>query len=163
MSREVTIRESFYYCYQDEKHFFRWLESIPSVKRVVGGPKGLTIQFKAKGPDRDDWADLLGLLARYGIDMRPLRVLVTPEHESWLKDPRKYWHSMMWSPARRRPNAAERRALAAAELRTFVVKYGRKAQKGVEPNDRRYDEDVEKAVKRMKPEKLDKLLRDDED
>src|SRR5712664_420048 len=147
MRRELTIRESYYYCYQDEKHFFRWLESIPSVKRVTGGPKGLTIQFKASGLDRDDWYDLIGLFARYGIDMRGLRDFVTPEHENWLKDPQKYWHSMMWASKRRRPNADERRALTAAEVRTFVVKYFRKAQKGVEPNDRRHDVDVEKAVK----------------
>jgi hypothetical protein len=38
-----------------------------------------------------------------------------------------------------------------------------KAQKGVEPNDREYDRGVEKAVKRMDPEELDRLLRDDEE
>ena len=50
----------------------------------------------------------------------------------------------------------------AATLGRFVQQYERKAQKGVEPNDRRYDRKVEKAVKRMKPEKLDALLRDDD-
>jgi hypothetical protein len=64
---------------------------------------------------------------------------------------------------RRRPNQAEKLALKAAELHTFTVKYGRKAQKGVEPNDRRHDEDAERLVKRMDPAELDKLLRDDED
>jgi ribosomal protein S18 len=52
--------------------------------------------------------------------------------------------------------------LVAASVRRFVNQYGRKAQKGIEPNDRRYDRKVERAVKRMKPDQLDKLLRDDE-
>lgn len=63
---------------------------------------------------------------------------------------------------RRRKNADERRALRAARLRVFIQQYGRKAQRGVEPNDRCYDRELERAVKRMKPEELDRLLSDDE-
>jgi ribosomal protein S18 len=54
-----------------------------------------------------------------------------------------------------------RKEREAAAVRRFVKQYGRKAQKGIEPNDRRYDRKIEKAVKRMKPEALDALLRDD--
>jgi hypothetical protein len=64
-------------------------------------------------------------------------------------------------PKRKRLNASEKRALAAAAVGRFVRQYERKAQKGVEPNDRRYDRKVEKAVKRMTPQQLDELLRDD--
>jgi len=63
---------------------------------------------------------------------------------------------------RRPPNKAQRRALKAGALRTFVGQYGRKAQKSHDPNDRRYDREIEKTVKRMKPEELDRLLNDDE-
>jgi hypothetical protein len=66
-------------------------------------------------------------------------------------------------PKRRRLNAEQRRALQSAELQVFVQQYGRKAQKGVEPNDRKYDKKVERTVKQMKPDELDRLLRDDED
>jgi hypothetical protein len=66
-------------------------------------------------------------------------------------------------PARKRLNATEKRALAAGALRRFVDQYGRKAQKGVEPNDRHYDEKVARSVKRMKPVQLDELMRDDEE
>jgi hypothetical protein len=65
-------------------------------------------------------------------------------------------------PARKRLDASEKLALAKAGVRRFVNRYGWKAQKGIEPNDRRYDRKVERTVKRMKPEQLDKLLRDDE-
>ena len=65
---------------------------------------------------------------------------------------------------RRRPNAAERRALKAATVQTFIQQYGRKAQRGgADPDDRAYDNEVRQAVERMKPERLDQLLRDDED
>ena len=64
---------------------------------------------------------------------------------------------------RLRLNADQKRALKAARLQLFIQQYGRKSQKGVEPNDRHYQRDVEKAVKRMKPDELDRLMRDDEE
>lgn len=39
--------------------------------------------------------------------------------------------------------------------------YGRKAQRGQEPNDRRYDRHVEGLVKNMDPVELDALFRDE--
>jgi len=67
---------------------------------------------------------------------------------------------------KRGPRAArgeERRAKEAAVLQLFVKQYARKAQKGVEPNDRHYDRKIEDRVRRMPPGKLDALLRDGED
>jgi hypothetical protein len=66
-------------------------------------------------------------------------------------------------PKRKRRNTDDRRAAKAAAVQLFAQQYGRKAQKGVEPNDRRFDEKVEKSVKRMNPEALDELLRDGEE
>lgn len=41
----------------------------------------------------------------------------------------------------------------------FMRLYQRKAQRGVEPNDRRYDRKVENEIKRMDPVKLDQLIK----
>ena len=51
----------------------------------------------------------------------------------------------------------------ARDLGQFLRLYQRKAQKGVEPNDRRYDHDVERILQRLKPEDLDTLLNGEED
>ena len=64
---------------------------------------------------------------------------------------------------RRKLNAEQKRALVAGELRALIENYGRKAQKGVEPNDRRYDKELLKSIERMKPENLDRLLREDDE
>lgn len=64
---------------------------------------------------------------------------------------------------RRRLNGVERRALKAADINVFIKQYGRQAQRGVEPNDRRYDERIARRVGRMRPVDLDNLIRDDED
>jgi hypothetical protein len=66
-------------------------------------------------------------------------------------------------PKRKRLNTEEKRALKAAQVARFTSLYARKAQKGVEPNDRSYDREVERKVKRMSADDLDSLLRDDEE
>jgi hypothetical protein len=41
---------------------------------------------------------------------------------------------------------------------TFLRQYARKAPRGREPNDRRYDRNVEATLKRLHPEELDRLM-----
>lgn len=53
--------------------------------------------------------------------------------------------------------------MRAAKVADFAKAYARKAQKRREPNDRRYSWELEQKLKRMRPEELDRLLRDDED
>lgn len=66
-------------------------------------------------------------------------------------------------PWRRRLNAEKKRALNAGDLRGFVQQYARRAQKNTEPNDHRYDRNIEQAVRRMNPVLQDRLLRDEEE
>jgi len=66
-------------------------------------------------------------------------------------------------PARKRLNAAERRARKAAALQLFVKQVGRRAQKGVEPNDRSSERETTDAVRRIATGELDRLLRDGEE
>jgi hypothetical protein len=56
-----------------------------------------------------------------------------------------------WKSRPKRKNATDKRTAKAAAVQLFAKQYGRKAQKGVEPNDRRFDVKVEKSVKRMNP------------
>jgi hypothetical protein len=46
----------------------------------------------------------------------------------------------------------------AAQLSSFVKQYGRKAQRGEEPNDRQYSREAEQAMKRLPPEELSAVL-----
>jgi hypothetical protein len=45
-----------------------------------------------------------------------------------------------------------------SDLAAFLRQYGRKRQKGREPNDRTYDRKLEAKVKRMRAEDADQLL-----
>jgi len=66
-------------------------------------------------------------------------------------------------PAKRRLAAAEKRALKTAQVQRFIQQYGRGANPGFDPNDRSYDRELEQKIKRMAPDELDRLLREDED
>lgn len=48
------------------------------------------------------------------------------------------------------------------KLGAFVQQYRRKAQRGSEPNDRKYDHKVEQIMRRLPPERLSQLLSEDE-
>jgi hypothetical protein len=45
-----------------------------------------------------------------------------------------------------------------AELGTFLKQYGRKAQRGQEPNDRGYSREMEALIKKMSPEEFEELF-----
>lgn len=51
------------------------------------------------------------------------------------------------------------------ELGGFLKEYGRssRSRNGMNPNDRQYSRKLETQVKRMRPEDLDRLMRDDDD
>ena len=66
-------------------------------------------------------------------------------------------------PKRKRLNAAEKGQLTAAGWQLFVKQIGRKAQRGVEPNDRKYSNNAARSLRRMHPEDFDSLLRHGED
>ncbi|MGI4830278.1 MAG: hypothetical protein ACRYFU_19055 [Janthinobacterium lividum] len=59
-------------------------------------------------------------------------------------------------------NADQKRAREAGELARFVQQYSRRARSSLDSNDRNYDRDLEKRLKRMSPDRLDQLLRNDD-
>ena len=53
--------------------------------------------------------------------------------------------------------------LLAEEPEHFVRQYARKAQRGTEPNDRRYSRKVEKVMRQLRPEDLSEILVEDDE
>ena len=92
---EFTISEPiFFYCYRDEENFFRWLEAIPGVEKVSGGAKGLTVRLDMLG--RSEWIDLIGLMARYSLDLSCLKDVLLPGNEEWVQDSDAYWYKLLF-------------------------------------------------------------------
>jgi len=49
------------------------------------------------------------------------------------------------------------------EVELFIQQYARKAERGMDPNDRAYNHKLEERIKRMDPIELDELMHGDED
>ena len=59
-------------------------------------------------------------------------------------------------------NAEQKQARRTGEMASFVQEYARKARKGLDANDRRHDRSIQARIRRMPPEELDLLLREDD-
>ena len=49
------------------------------------------------------------------------------------------------------------------DIRLFVQRYGREAQRGVDPNDRKYDRKLAAIIGKMSAEELDAILNEGSD
>lgn len=58
---------------------------------------------------------------------------------------------------------SKRKKRLEGEIGAFIRQYARKRHPGMDPNDRRYDREIERKIRQMKPEELDALMRDGED
>ncbi len=93
----LLIREpALYYCEPDEDHFFAWLEAIPAVLSVKGTPDGLEVEL-VEPIDKPSFYELVGLMSRYGLDRKSLRVLCERQTDPWFKDPQNYWYEAVFA------------------------------------------------------------------
>ena len=79
----------------DEDCFFQWPKSIDAVKDVVGEPRGLEITL-AEPVDDFSLRELIGLMTRYGLDMKCLGILRTPDNEEWFARDIMFWHQSVF-------------------------------------------------------------------
>lgn len=91
--QNIIIREPGpFYSPLDEDYFFEWLQSIPVVKEV-NGVKGGRLEITIEEPVNEEClADLMAVLSRYSVDLKPLKSLCAPNNEKWFRDPNKYWY-----------------------------------------------------------------------
>ena len=87
----LLIHNGTFYSQLDEDAFFRWLGSIPGVRRITGTPQGLQVSLRAPSLSEPALRDLIALHWRYKLPMRDLRQFKTAKNESWFFDPGAYW------------------------------------------------------------------------
>ncbi|MBS0278857.1 MAG: hypothetical protein JSR81_14640 [Proteobacteria bacterium] len=88
---EIIIQERTYYSPGDENAFFGWLENLKCVSTVKGAPDGLHVKLRRR-PSESDLREMIGLLYRYGLDMKPLAALVTERNARWFRNTKMFWY-----------------------------------------------------------------------
>jgi hypothetical protein len=105
--RELIVGGPSYFSMGDEHAFFHWLQSIPCVESVIGRSTDLCIRLR-RPPSRADLRELIAVLYRYQMDMKPLAALRTARNSSWFaENPEVYWHAPIFGSVR--PSAESRR------------------------------------------------------
>ena len=95
----VSVRLNVFYSRTDEDRFFAALDTHRAVRTVQGVGRDLIIRLDLGKLRRESLLDLLALLCRYGIALRPLRGLAERRRFAWLRDRKKYWYRSMFIDA----------------------------------------------------------------
>jgi hypothetical protein len=89
-TRELIIQT--YYSQGDEDAFFDRLNGLGCVRSVKGAPDGLHIALST--PTDMQLRELIALLYRYGLNLKPLAVLRTDKNAEWFAKNRKaFWYA----------------------------------------------------------------------
>lgn len=72
--------------------FFRWLQAIPGVIRVMGRGRQLHVELRSKRLSKRALKEFIALYRRYGGRLGDLAVFETASNRQWFRDPRAYWY-----------------------------------------------------------------------
>lgn len=70
----------------DEKLFFKWIESIKSIKKYEGIGPELHLYFNSNVIPENELLSLMGLFDRYHFDHNELNVFMNKENAHWFQD-----------------------------------------------------------------------------
>jgi hypothetical protein len=112
-----VVHERTYYSQLDESAFFKWLESITGVTKVVGTPDGLMVSLRSSRLSEPALRDLIALHFRYGLPMHRLAQFETPQNRSWFRAAHMYWHDRVFGKAAARSTKRFERLWAATSAR----------------------------------------------
>ena len=94
----LLIFEGSYYSQLDEAAFFKWLESIEGVKRIIGTPNGLLVTLRTSKLSEVSLRDFLALHWRYKLPMKDLGKFLNSSNERWFSNSATYWHQAVFGP-----------------------------------------------------------------
>jgi hypothetical protein len=113
----LVVHERTYYSQLDETAFFKWLESIAGVTKVVGTPDGLMVSLRSARLSEPALRDLIALHFRYNLPMHLLAQFETAKNRSWFRAPHMYWHDRVFGKAAARSKKRFERSRAASSVR----------------------------------------------
>lgn len=93
---KLQIELSKFYTEKDELRFFIALREISALKSIQGVGRSLILDLELRGLGRDSLFELIGILTRYQISLKPLGILADRSKFAWLKDKRWYWYAGMF-------------------------------------------------------------------
>ena len=85
-----------FYSQGDERRLFQGFKEIAAIRNVQGVGRDLLLDIEVAALNKEATRELIALLWRYGIPLKPLRALAEKKKYVWLNDAQGYWHSAMF-------------------------------------------------------------------
>jgi hypothetical protein len=73
-----------------------WIGRIRCIEKYEGVGNEIKLVINDNEIDDDCLRELLGLFYRYDTDIRQLRQFANEQNESWLLDPKAFWHDRLF-------------------------------------------------------------------
>lgn len=90
---DLVCKSVTFHARKDEDAFFEWIQKIGCINNFSGAGRELYLHIPTTDLDNTDLKDLIGLLYRYNIDMKQLKVFVNDKNKNWFCDNKNaYWH-----------------------------------------------------------------------
>jgi hypothetical protein len=92
-----------FYSAEDETAFFGWIGRIVCVSHVEGRGDQILLHLPTKRVSALGLRELIGLFARYNVDMRQLAQFETSQNREWFRNSSTLWHKRVFGSAGGRP------------------------------------------------------------
>ena len=90
---KLFVELGYFYSPGDERRLFEALQSMSCVKSVRGQGLGVILDVELRKLTRPALEDLLVLLWRYEVDLRPFGILAERNQRfRWIAQPDRVWH-----------------------------------------------------------------------
>lgn len=93
---QLKIALSSFFSPGDERRFFEGLAGVRGVQKFIGSGRDLIITLNVRRLNNESVRDLIALLWRYGVQLKPLAEIAATRRFSWLNDPEWYWSQSMF-------------------------------------------------------------------
>lgn len=96
----IELELGMYYSQGDEDRFFRGLKTNRAVVKFRGVGSNLLVTVNPRALTKDRLWDLIALLWRYEVPLRPLKIFAQSKKFSWLRNKEMYWHKSMFGASK---------------------------------------------------------------
>ena len=93
---KIKIDLVTFYSRGDERRLFQGLGDISAITDVTGVGRGLALKIDVRKLNDEMLRELIALLWRYGISLRPISVLCEKKKFVWISEDKFYWHKNMF-------------------------------------------------------------------
>lgn len=95
----IELELGMYYSQGDEDRFFLGLKTNRAVVKFRGAGNNLLVTVNSRNMTKEGLWDLIALLWRYKVPLRPLKIFAQSKKFSWLNNKEMFWYKDMFKAA----------------------------------------------------------------